>query len=106
MEAGDWKAASNLQPLTSNLKMDLAIITVSYNTRDLLAECLESALAGLARSGLAGQVWVVDNASADGSAEMVRQRFPQRAAHRPRRERGFCRREQPGPAGDGLSLCR
>ena len=27
--------------------MDLAIITVSYNTRDLLADCLEAALAGL-----------------------------------------------------------
>ena len=56
--------------------MDLSVITVSYNTRELLADCLESALAGLARSRLEGQVWVVDNASADGSAEMVRQRFP------------------------------
>jgi N-acetylglucosaminyl-diphospho-decaprenol L-rhamnosyltransferase len=57
--------------------MDLAIITVSYNTRDLLAECLESALKGLQRSGLAGELWVVDNASIDGSAGMVRERFPQ-----------------------------
>ena len=56
--------------------MDLAVITVSYNTRELLADCLESALAGIERSGLDGKVWVVDNASADGSAEMVRQRFP------------------------------
>jgi N-acetylglucosaminyl-diphospho-decaprenol L-rhamnosyltransferase len=56
--------------------MDLTIITVSYNTRDLLVDCLESALAGLAQSGLDGDVWVVDNASADGSAETVRQRFP------------------------------
>ena len=56
--------------------MDLAVITVSYNTRELLADCLESALAGLGRSGLEGKVWVVDNASADGSAEMVRRRFP------------------------------
>ncbi len=57
--------------------LDLAIITVSYNTRDLLADCLASVLAGLDRSGLAGQVWVVDNASADGSADMVAERFPQ-----------------------------
>jgi N-acetylglucosaminyl-diphospho-decaprenol L-rhamnosyltransferase len=56
--------------------MDLAIVTVSYNTRDLLAECLAAALVGLEWSGLSGEVWVVDNASADGSAEMVRQRFP------------------------------
>jgi N-acetylglucosaminyl-diphospho-decaprenol L-rhamnosyltransferase len=57
--------------------MDLVIITVSYNTRDLLANCLESALAGLAGSGLSAKVWVVDNASVDGSADMVRQRFPE-----------------------------
>jgi N-acetylglucosaminyl-diphospho-decaprenol L-rhamnosyltransferase len=57
--------------------MDLAIVTVSYNTRDLLAECLQAALEGLARAGLTGEVWVVDNASADGSAAMVHERFPQ-----------------------------
>ena len=56
--------------------MDLVVITVSYNTRDLLADCLESVLAGLQRSGLESQVWVVDNASLDGSAGMVRERFP------------------------------
>ncbi|MGD8473483.1 MAG: glycosyltransferase, partial [Anaerolineae bacterium] len=56
--------------------MDIAIITVSYNTSELLADCLGSALTGLERSGLDGQVWVVDNASTDGSVEMVRQRFP------------------------------
>lgn len=55
--------------------MDLSIITVSYNTKELLAVCLESALAGLDRSGLSGEIWVVDNASSDGSAEMVRADF-------------------------------
>jgi hypothetical protein len=57
--------------------MDLAIITVSYNTRELLADCLASARAGLERSGLDGEMWVVDNASADGSAAMVLQHFPE-----------------------------
>ncbi len=56
--------------------MELVVITVSYNTRDLLAECLESALAGIQRCALSAGLWVVDNASADGSAAMVRQRFP------------------------------
>jgi N-acetylglucosaminyl-diphospho-decaprenol L-rhamnosyltransferase len=56
--------------------MDLVIIIVSYNTRDLLADCLESTFVGLDRSGLDGEIWLVDNASSDGSAEMVRQRFP------------------------------
>jgi GT2 family glycosyltransferase len=56
--------------------MDLAVITVSYNTRDLLADCLASAGTSLERSGLQGEVWVVDNASVDGSADMVSERFP------------------------------
>lgn len=51
----------------------LTVVVVSWNTRDLLARCLES-LAAEARSGRA-QVWVVDNASADGSAELVAERF-------------------------------
>jgi N-acetylglucosaminyl-diphospho-decaprenol L-rhamnosyltransferase len=56
--------------------VDLAIIVVSYNTCELLADCLESAMAGLEGASLSGEVWVVDNASSDGSAEMVRERFP------------------------------
>lgn len=54
----------------------LGIVSVSYNTRDLLRQCLESAQASLARSQLDAEIVVVDNASADGSAEMVRQEFP------------------------------
>lgn len=56
--------------------MDLAVVIVSYNTRDLLAECLGSVAAGLGRSALDAEVWVVDNRSADASAAMVRERFP------------------------------
>ncbi len=56
---------------------DLAVVIVSWNVKDLLSNCLTSALASLAGSGLEAEVWVVDNASRDGSAEMVRQRFPQ-----------------------------
>jgi N-acetylglucosaminyl-diphospho-decaprenol L-rhamnosyltransferase len=52
----------------------VAIAVVSWNTRDLLAACLMS-LAADHESGLA-QVWVVDNASSDGSADLVRDRFP------------------------------
>lgn len=55
---------------------DLAIVIVSWNVRDLLADCLRSSEADLARSQLDGEIWVVDNASHDGSAAMVRQDFP------------------------------
>jgi len=52
---------------------ELSILVVSWNTRDLLRDCLRSALAGL--SGISSEIIVVDNASADGSAEMVRREF-------------------------------
>ncbi len=54
---------------------DIGIVIVNYNTRDLLARCLESLFAS--RGGVSYHVTVVDNASADGSAAMVRTRFPQ-----------------------------
>jgi GT2 family glycosyltransferase len=47
---------------------------VSWNTRELLRECLKSLRADM-QAGLA-EVWVVDNASADGSAAMVADEFP------------------------------
>jgi len=53
----------------------LSIIIVNWNTRDLLAQCIESIYAHPPDGSF--DIWVVDNASADGSAEMVRQRFPQ-----------------------------
>jgi len=57
--------------------MDLGIVVVSYNTRSLMADCLESVYRSLEAWGRDAHVWVVDNASSDGSAEMVRERFPQ-----------------------------
>jgi N-acetylglucosaminyl-diphospho-decaprenol L-rhamnosyltransferase len=51
----------------------VAVAVVSWNTRELLRACLES-LRRDADAGLA-EVWVVDNASSDGSAEMVRSAF-------------------------------
>ena len=56
--------------------MDLSIIVVSYNTRQLLDDCLRSLYAAEAPPG-GMEIIVVDNASADGSPEMVRQRYPQ-----------------------------
>ena len=56
---------------------DLPIIIVSWNVRELLARCLTAIFAELNRAGLRGRVIVVDNASRDGSPEMVRTQFPQ-----------------------------
>jgi GT2 family glycosyltransferase len=53
---------------------DLSIIVVNWNTCDLLAHCLQSVYD--TTQGLQFELLVVDNASGDGSAAMVRERFP------------------------------
>ncbi len=55
--------------------LDLGIVIVSYNTRDLLRACLRSVYAS--HGDFTFQVCVVDNASSDGSADMVAAEFPQ-----------------------------
>lgn len=55
--------------------MDLSIIIVNWNTRELLAQCLSSVYAYPPISSF--EVWVVDNASKDNSIEMIKGRFPQ-----------------------------
>jgi len=53
---------------------DLSIIIVNWNTRHVVRGCLESVLANL--GPLQAEVIVVDNASIDGSAEMITRDFP------------------------------
>jgi N-acetylglucosaminyl-diphospho-decaprenol L-rhamnosyltransferase len=55
--------------------LDLAIIVLNFNTRDYLRRCLTSIYAS--RGDFAFDVCMVDNASSDGSADMVRAEFPQ-----------------------------
>lgn len=54
--------------------VDLTVIIVSWNTRELLRRCLQTLLAEI--SGIAAEAFVIDNDSADGSAEMVAAEFP------------------------------
>lgn len=60
------------------MQIDLSIVIVSYNTRDMLRACLLSLPASLTSSqdGLTSEVWVVDNNSPDDSAGMVAREFP------------------------------
>jgi GT2 family glycosyltransferase len=69
--------------------MDVSIIIVNWNTRELLLNCLSSVLA--TTSGLAIEIFVVDNASQDGSSEAVRREFPGVTIIQNDRNRGFAR---------------
>lgn len=57
--------------------IDVSVVIVSWNTRDLLAACLASVAREAQASGLVVETIVVDNDSTDGSPDMVRERFPE-----------------------------
>jgi GT2 family glycosyltransferase len=65
---------------------DVTVAIVSYNTRELLRDCLESVQAS---SGVNLRICVVDNASTDGTVEMVRAEFPCVELFASRRNLGF-----------------
>lgn len=53
--------------------MDISVIIVSYNTADLTLTCLESVFAS---QRINYEIFVVDNASKDGSVEAIQKKFP------------------------------
>lgn len=55
--------------------MDLSIIIVNWNVKDLLEKCLASVYRET--RNLDFEVIVIDNASNDGSVEMIKKKFPQ-----------------------------
>ena len=54
--------------------MDISVVIVGWNAKHYLELCLESLAAAPPRRSM--EVLVVDNASTDGSAEMIEARFP------------------------------
>jgi len=59
--------------MNQGLYMDVSIILVSYNTKDLTRDCLKSVYEKT--EGLEYDIWVVDNASSDGSPQMIKEEF-------------------------------
>lgn len=54
--------------------MDISIIIVNWNTKDLLLECLASIFETVKKMSF--EVWLVDNASVDGSVESAKNKYP------------------------------
>jgi GT2 family glycosyltransferase len=68
-------------------EFDLSVVIPSYNTRDLMEQALRTVAE--AAEGIRVQVIVVDNASRDGSADMVAEKFPAVELIRNERNLGF-----------------
>jgi len=66
--------------------MDISVIIVSYNTSDLTVACLKSVFAS---QRVSYEVFVVDNASKDGSVEAIQQNFPAVTLIANEKNRGF-----------------
>lgn len=54
--------------------MQISIIIVNWNTRELLVDCIESIYASPPEGKF--DIWVVDNFSSDGSPAMIRDSYP------------------------------
>nr|NQU91008.1 glycosyltransferase family 2 protein [Bacteroidota bacterium] len=57
---------------TKNKQQEISIVIVSYNTADLIENCLDSILIN---DNISKEIFVVDNASSDGSLEFIKDNF-------------------------------
>jgi GT2 family glycosyltransferase len=85
---------SNSKLGTQHSALDLLVVILNYNTRDLLRDCLASLRE---QAGLRFITCVVDNCSSDESAEMVEREFPEVALIRNPNNNGYS-------AGNNLGL--
>ena len=77
---------------------EVSVIIVTYNTADRIGECLSSVYAD---GGPAREVFVIDNASTDGGAELLRGRFSEVKLIENNENRGFA-----AANNQVLSICR
>ena len=69
--------------------MKLSVIIVNYNVKHFLEQCLHSVYK--AAKGIETEIFVVDNNSVDGSAELIREKFPNLHFIRNKENVGFSR---------------
>ncbi|EEF62384.1 glycosyltransferase family 2 protein [Pedosphaera parvula] len=84
--------------------MDISVVILSWNDRSYLEECLESLEQGSVSHSL--EIIVVDNASTDGSPEMVESKYPRVKLIRNRENLGFPKGNNVGiEASRGKYVC-
>jgi len=95
------RRSSRAAELAAQPELDVSVVIVSYRSREYLAGCLDAVQRSLAASGLSGEAIVVDNASPDGSAALVAERYPWVRSITNQRNRGFA-----AAANQGIRLAR
>jgi N-acetylglucosaminyl-diphospho-decaprenol L-rhamnosyltransferase len=60
-------------PMNTAAALDVSIVIVAYNSADMIGQCIDSLL-GLTEAAV--EIFVADNASADESVAMIRNRYP------------------------------
>lgn len=96
----EGRAVDQSWPATSG-SVELSIIIVNWNVCALLEACLRSVYDEMCLEAQAFEIIVVDNASSDGSAAMVRRTFPGVRVVENVENRGFG-----GANNQALALCR
>ncbi|MFN8531912.1 MAG: glycosyltransferase family 2 protein [Anaerolineae bacterium] len=90
-----YNAARIFRVVDDLMTTDLGIVILNWNTRDLLRKCLQTVQASTGNCTM--RVVVVDNASTDGSADMVASEFPSILLIRNTENIGY-------PAGNNVGL--
>lgn len=81
--------------MKNNKSVDLSVVILNYNTKELTRTCLTTLLAS--RLGkYAMEVIVCDNGSEDGSADMIAEEFPHVALIKNGKNLGFAAGNNPG----------
>ena len=73
----------------SRATMDLSICILTHSQPELLRLCVASCFEEIKRAGIAGEVIVIDNASADRYPERLREAYPQVQIIRNEQNLGF-----------------
>lgn len=77
--------------------MDLSVIIVNYNTKDLLKQTIQSVIDNT--KGIEYEIFVTDNASSDGSVEMLKEEYTQVKLIESKENLGF-------PKGNNIAIKR
>jgi len=75
-------------------QVEISVVIVSYNACGVIGTCIDSVVD---IDDAEKEIFVVDNASTDGSAEFHQDELPFCQSYRERKEHGFCGSRQPCP---------